>query len=110
MNEAQNDKIKPGLPSRSNTGPVAEPVKVVRSNTGVAAEPKKELSRSNTVSSESKKESSEKGTPPQKKGAFSKMLTHLTKARPKANRTKKADVNQASEDSLGVSKECLLFY
>jgi hypothetical protein len=87
-------------------GASVDPSKVVKTNAAdVTAEPKKELIRSHTASTESKLVSPEKGTPPQKKGAFSKMLTHLTKARPKANRSKKNEGSMASQDSLDASKE-----
>jgi hypothetical protein len=87
-------------------GASVDPSKVVKMSTAaVNAEPKKEQSSSNAAPTESKLISPEKGTPPQKKGAFSKMLTHLTKARPKANRSKKNESSMSSQESLGVSKE-----
>jgi hypothetical protein len=102
--QSHGQNYKPGLPSRSNTSETSELKKVAKNNQVVSDESNKELVRSSAAPLESNS-NPEKDTP-HKKGAFSKMLTHLTKGRPKANRSKKNEL--ASEDS-GVSKEYIFF-
>lgn len=90
-----SDRAKPDVPTRSNTSPTTETKKdLIQNNSNSLPEVQKENNHSH-----------EKDIPPQKMGTFSKMLTHLTKARPKANRSKRNDSNQVHIDSVDSSRE-----
>lgn len=80
-----NENVKSGIPNKA----------------GASMEPKNDLVSSNTLESSEVEHCDEKEEK-MKVGTFSKMLTHLTKARPKANRTKR---NDAQSDYIDQSKE-----